>query len=125
MRVNKRSNLVKGRQTDAQYQKDLDSDVKNLFFVTKGKTRFGDGDDGSAGENISGEFQDLTSHASANTEFAVAHTIGSVPVGFITLYQDKAGSLYQAPSTGTAWTSSNIYLKSDVSSLSAKIFILK
>jgi hypothetical protein len=124
VRINKRSNLVKGKQNQESYLKDIDADVKNLFFLSKGRVRFGDGNVGET-ENISGQFVDLTSHASANTEFAVAHTLGSIPVGFIVLYQDKAGSLYQAPTTGTSWTSTNIYLKSDVSSLSAKIFLLQ
>ena len=125
MKVAKTSNLVYGIQDDKKYRSDLDRDAKTLFFAMQGRVRFGDGTDGNNGENISGQFQDITSHASANTEFAVAHTLGVIPVGFIVLYQDKAGSLYQAPSTGTAWTATNIYLKSDVSSLSAKIFLLK
>ena len=125
MKVAKASNLVYGRQDDKKYKSDLDKDVKTLTFAMQGRVRFGDGADGSNGENISGQFQDITSHASANTEFTVAHTLGAIPVGFIVLYQDKAGSLYQAPATGTAWSKTAIYLKSDVSSLSAKIFLLK
>jgi hypothetical protein len=125
MKVAKTSNLVYGRQDDKKYKSDLDKDVKTLTFAMQGKVRFGDGTDGSNGENISGQFQDITSHASANTEFTVAHTLGAIPVGFIVLYQDKAGSLYQAPTTGTAWSKTAIYLKSDVSSLSAKIFLIK
>jgi len=125
MKVAKTSNLVYGRQDDKKYKSDLDRDMKALFFSLQGRVRFGDGTDGNSGENISGQFINITSHASADTEFAVAHNIGVVPVGFIVLYQDKAGSLYQAPSTGTAWTTSTIYLKSDVSSLYAKIFLLK
>lgn len=122
MKIAKSSNLTKGRQDQEKYKTDVDFDLKNLFFALQKRIRFGDGE---SSENISGEFVDLTSHASANTEFAVAHTVGAVPVGFLVIYQDKAGSLYQAPDTGTAWTSTNIYLKSNVSSLSARIFILK
>jgi hypothetical protein len=122
MKVSKRSNLVYGRQEDTKYKTDVDFDLKNLFFALQGRVRFGDGE---SGENISGQFKDITSHASANTEFAVTHSLNVIPVGFIVLYQDKAGSLYQAPTTGTAWDKTTIYLKSDVSSLSARIFILK
>lgn len=125
MKVVKKSNLINGRQDFNKYKTDLDSDIKNLVLLTQGRIRFGDGTDGYSGENIAGQFQQFTSHASADTEFAVAHTLGAVPVGFIMLWQDKAGSLYQGPATGTAWTTSNVYLKCNVTSLTAKIFLIK
>ena len=125
MKIAKRSNLVRGRQDLVEYARDLDADVKSLFFAMQGRVRFGDGADESAGENISGKFMEITSDGSADTEFQVIHNIGSVPSGFIVLWQDKAGSLYQAPDTGTAWSDTSAYLKCDVSSLTAKVFFLK
>jgi len=125
MRIAKTSNLVYGRQGMDRYASDLDKDVKNLFFLSKGKVRFGDGDTATNGENISGQFVQFTSDGTANTEFSVAHTIGSVPVGYIILWQDKSGSLYQGPATGTAWTTTALSLKCSVSSVTFKVFLIK
>lgn len=125
MKIFKSSNLVRGRSDDAKYQSDLDSDIKKIVFAISGRIRFGDGADGTSGENISGQFQQFTSHASANTEFAVSHDLGVIPVGAIVIWQDKAGDLYQGPSTGTSWTSTNVYFKCSVSSVTFKVFLLK
>ena len=105
--------------------KNVDTDLNALFLAMQGRIRFGDGGDGDRGENLSGQFQSFTSHATANTEFSVAHTLGSVPVGYLVLGQDKAGSLYQLSGTGTAWTSSAIYFKCSVSSVTFLVFLLK
>jgi hypothetical protein len=105
--------------------KRLEEDLIQLFNLAQGRVRFGRGNDGDRGENISGEFQEFTSHGTANTEFSVTHGLGSVPVGRIIVWQDKAGHLYQGPSTGTAWTSTTVYFKSDVVSVTFKVFLLK
>ena len=125
MKVSKTSNFTKTALENGSYFRGLDIDIKNLTSALQGRVRFGTATDGYNGENLAGQFQLFTSHASANTEFAVAHTIGSVPIGRIVLYQDKAGSLYQAPDTGTAWTSTNVYFKCDVSSVTFLIFLIK
>lgn len=103
----------------------IQSNFDKLFDLAQGRIRFGRGTDGDRGENISGQFQQFTSDGSANTEFSISHSLGSVPIGYIVLWQDKAGSLYQGPSTGTAWTSSTIYLKCSVSSVTFKVFLIK
>lgn len=103
----------------------VDTDLNSLFLAMQGRLRFGDGGDGDRGENISGQFQSFTSHATANTEFSVSHTLGSVPVGYLILGRDKTGNLYQLSGTGTAWTSSTIYLKCSVSSVTFLVFLLK
>ena len=114
------------RNLDPQkYLKDIDGDLKKIFEGFKGRIRFGAATDGYRGENISGEFQIFTSDAVADTEFAVAHGIGAVPVGRIIIYQDKAGHLYQGPATGTAWTSTNVYFKCDVASVTFAVFLLR
>lgn len=107
------------------YIRDVDTDLRNLFFITQGQIRFGDGDDNEIGENVSGQFQQFTSDATPNTEFAVSHTLGAIPIGYIIMGQDKAGSLYQLSTTGTSWTSTNVYFKCDVASVTFKIFLLK
>ncbi len=61
-----------------------------------------------------------TTSATPDAENTVAHTLGKVPSGYIVYSQDKAGSLYLG---GTAWTSSNIYLKSNIASVAFKIIV--
>lgn len=123
MRLVKTSNLSSRKRDDlTPYSKSLDSDIVALFNSLKGRVRFGTGVDGARGENISGQFQVFTSNGTPDTEDTVAHTIGAVPIGYIVLKQNKAGSLYLGSS---AWTSGNVYFKCDVASVAFTIFLLK
>lgn len=61
-----------------------------------------------------------TTSATPDAENTIAHTLGKLPVGYIVYSQDKSGSLYLG---GTAWTSSNIYLKCNVASVAYKIIV--
>ena len=103
----------------------LEEDLEKLFTCLKGRVRFGTGTDGDRGENIHGEFQTFTSDAVADTEFSFTHTLGSIPIGYIVLAQDKAGTLYQLPTTGTDWNATTVYLKCDVASVTFNVFLLK
>lgn len=121
MRVAKISLPYREQKDDPRY-KHINTDLVNLFLCLQGRVRFGDS---GVGENIAGEFQQFTSHAVADTEFSVNNTLGSIPVGYMIIWQDKAGSLYQGPSTGTVWTDSLIYLKCNIASVTFKVFLLK
>lgn len=126
MRIAKVSSTNTFKNGNAEdYVSDVNSDLTNIFLAISGRIRFGSGTDGTAGENISGQFQQFTTSATPDAENTIAHTLGSVPVGYIILGQDKAGSLYQLAGTGTAWTSSNIYLKCNVASVTFLVFLLK
>jgi len=103
----------------------LQNNMDKLFQLASGRVRFGSGTDGARGENIAGEFQQFTSHASANTEFSVTHTLNAVPIGAIVFWKDKAGELYQGPSTGTAWTTTTVYFKSTGTSVTFLVFLVK
>lgn len=72
--------------------------------------------------NMNGQWANVTAPASPNTQFAVAHTLGRIP-SFYFFISDRAANLYQLPTTGTAWTSTNIYLKCSVASAVLRIFI--
>jgi len=123
MKFVKRSSLTNfGKSNPEDYVKVLDDDVLSLSLFTQGRVRFGGGGDGKRGENISGEFQVITTNASADTEDAFAHTLGSVPIGYIVLSRDKGGVIYDG---STSWTSTNIYLRSNVTSVATTIFLLK
>lgn len=103
----------------------LDVDLDKLFTILNGRVRFGDGVDGERGENIAGEFQVFTTSGTPNAENTIAHTLSATPIGYIVCGQDKAGSLYQLTDTGTAWTSTSIYLKCSVASVKFMVFLLK
>jgi hypothetical protein len=103
----------------------LQVQVSKLFLMLQGRVSFGTGVDGVKGQNISGEWQEFTTSATPDAENTIAHTIGSVPLGYIVVAQNKAGSLYQMDDTGTAWTSTNIYLKCDVASVTFLVFLVK
>lgn len=75
------------------------------------------------GDNFNAQIKTVTSDGVANTEFSVTHTLKRIPSAVIVLYQDKAGSLYQGPTTGTAWTVTTIYLKSSVASVTFSLLI--
>lgn len=108
------------------YLRNLDTDIKNLFLAMATRLRFGAvTTDGAQGENIAGEVQIYTSNATPDTEDTIAHTVGAIPLGIIVMGQDKAGHTYQVAGTGTAWTSTSIFLKSDVASVTFTLFLLK
>lgn len=100
----------------------LEKDVRLIATALQGRIRFGAGGDGSRGENIAGEFQTFTSNIAADTEDAITHGLGSVPIGFIVTKLDKGAVVYDS---GTAWTETTIYLKTNTASTAVEIFLLK
>lgn len=103
----------------------VDSDLDTLFSCLQGRVRFGPGTSGYDGENVFGQWITITTNAVANTEDTFTHTCGTIPVGYLVVWQDKAGSLYQSPTVGTDWTTTSIYLKCSVASVTFKLFLLK
>ena len=94
------------------YDKDLFTDISNIFLMFQGRIAL---------ENMAGKSITFTT-STANTEVVVPHTLATIPTGRIVIAQDKAGSLY---SSTTAWTKTNIYVKSDGTSVTFTIFLLK
>ena len=113
---------IAGREVVEPFKKSLNTDLVNLFLLAQGRIRFGGGGDGDRGENISGEFQVVADTGSADTEFSVAHTVGAVPVGYLVIKVDNAGVIYDS---GTAWTSTTVYLKSSAANSAVTLFLLK
>lgn len=125
MRTEKQSRLpqnIDDKRIMSKYVRSLDTDLENLFAVLHNRVEFGSGTSGDDGINISGQWLDITTNATPDTEDSFAHTIGSIPIGYIVVSRDKAGHIYDGSSS---WTSSAIYLRSDVASVTAKIFLLK
>lgn len=99
----------------------IDRDLNQLFTALNGRLQFGTATTGFDGVNIQGKYKQFTT-TTANTEVTVAHGLGYVPNGRLVIWQDVAGSLYQGPSTGTAWTSTNAYFKADTANVTFMVF---
>lgn len=128
MIVSKTSNYGASRYSEDDNKNDIrqnDTDLTTLFTCLQGRVRFGPGTTGNDGENISGQWLTITTNGTANTESTFTHSMGSIPIGYIVVWQSIAGSIYQGPTTGTAWTSSSISLKGSAISINAKLFLLK
>jgi hypothetical protein len=70
--------------------------------------------------NVDGQIVTLTTHASADTEFSVAHTLKRIPTGFIVVKRDKGGVIYDGV---TAWDSTQIFLKCTTTSTLVTVLI--
>ncbi len=53
-------------------------------------------------------FVDVSSQA-GSPEISIEHGLGTIPIGYIVVSQDAAGSVYR--SDGTPWDTDRIYLK--------------
>lgn len=56
----------------------------------------------------------------ADTEFSASHYLGRVPSGFIVTKSDAAVAVYDS---GTAWTTTTIYLKADAANVAISILV--
>ena len=71
-------------------------------------------------DNVSVYTATITTSGAPDTEQAVAHDLKRTPIGYWIVSRDKAGIIYDGP---TAWTDTNIYLRSNVASVTAKVII--
>lgn len=98
------------------YEKDLERSLDKQFekigeILNKG-LRFADNFDAYIGA--------LTTNATPGVETAIAHGLKRVPSGFLVIQKDKAAHIYNG---STAWTADNIYVRSDVASVTATLII--
>jgi|SRR5208282_812069 len=73
--------------------------------------------------NMNGQWANITAPATANTEFAIPHNLNRIPSHFH-YFSDSPAILYQLPTTGTPWTTTNIYVKCSVGGASLRVFIM-
>lgn len=74
-----------------------------------------------ASKNIVGYWAlNLVTPATANSQFSIAHSLGYVPIGFHVVNKNTSCDLY---ASGTAWTSSEVFLKCTVASATVNLFI--
>lgn len=72
-------------------------------------------------DNIDAATASFTSSATPDEENIVPHGLGKVPTHFIVTSLDKAAIIYKGT---TAFTKTNIYLKSNVASTVVKVVVL-
>ncbi len=109
-------------------QSDVDRDLIRIFQALSGRLRFGSGTSGSLGENLGGVWLQVLTSGTTNTELGYHHTLNSQPMGYIVVWQDKAGSLYANPfgsGINTTWTSGTAYFKADVGAANFMVFLLE
>jgi len=122
VRLNKTSKYSDFKRSKIEdYLRCLDTDLINLFLFTQNKVSFGIGSDGTR-ENISGEFQLFTSSANLGTQDTVAHSLGSIPIGYLVTKQNQNATLKIG---GSTWTTSNAYFISSVTSTAYTVFLMK
>jgi len=92
----------------------IDKDLINLFTAMQKRLTLKD--------NLAGETVSVADTGSANTEFTVSHSLGSVPAGFFLINIDSAGVVYDS---GTAWTSSAVYLKCSAANAAVTVYLIK
>lgn len=71
-------------------------------------------------DNFNASIGSFMTDLTPGVESAVAHGLKRIPEGYFIISRDKAGIVYDS---GTAWDSTNIYVKSNVASLAVKILI--
>ena len=109
-----------GEKNAESHRRSVDADLRKLFFAMQGRLAFGESTDGVDGENIEGEFQVVADTGTANTEFAVAHTLNKVPNGYIVVKNNKNGVVYDGT---TANSATNLYLRHGAANSSITVFI--
>lgn len=65
--------------------------------------------------------KDQVTDATPDTETAYTHNLGVVPIGFLVFKRDKAGVIY---SGSTAWTTSQLTLRSNLASVTFTALVL-
>jgi hypothetical protein len=101
--------------------KTLNDWIQEIQKTINGGLRLGDGTNGTRAGNFSGQLIEFVSPAVANTEMEFLHGLGRVPIGWVVLYQDLAGSLYA--SIPESWSNKLLYLKSSVASCTYRIWV--
>ncbi len=114
------------RITDLADERQLEAMNRLMMNLAQMSTRltFLDSDGGTtAGRkayNFDAVWVAYASNASADTEDTVPHNLGRVPAGMLIGVADKAGDVYNGTTT---WTSTDIYLKADVTSLTVNLLV--
>jgi hypothetical protein len=97
---------------DISLEQELLSFTQELAQMLNGGLKFED--------NFNGAIVSISDSGNADSENTVAHGLKRVPSGFKVININKAGVVYDS---GTAWTSTNIFVKCNVANCVIKLFI--
>ncbi len=113
---------MKPRQTTGQTQTPdtFTALIRQHARVLAGNVSFGSGTNGDTSQNINGVWESGTTPMYLNVLFVVNHTLGRVPIGFDVKRINAAGTIYDS---GTPWTATQIFLKSNVINATFTLFI--
>ena len=100
----------------------VNSFLEDTAKRVSGHLSFGDGTVYSRSGNIDGQWVELKTPTVADTEITVYHSLGRVPIGYLVLAQNKAGSLYT--SQYASWSTSATAFKCNVASVLFTIILL-
>lgn len=89
---------------------------RNLATVVNGKIGFGDG---TNADNIDGVWATVT-FALANTDTAITHNLGRVPVGYHVVSKSVSADIFNGVA---AWTTTQLTLQSSVAGVTVRLFI--
>ena len=92
--------------------------AERLANILNGQISFGNG---VALDNMQGRWANATTPVVPDTDFTVVHSLGRVPVGFITVQIDKAGIIYYGTISATV---QNLTLKCSTASTTIRIFVI-
>jgi hypothetical protein len=76
--------------------------------------------DPNADQNIEGVSAEIANTGAANILFAVTHNLGRVPLFYDVKYMSDATIIYDS---GTAWTKTQIFLKSTTANVKIRLWI--
>jgi hypothetical protein len=92
--------------------------VERLANILNGQISFGNG---TALDNMQGRWINVITPVAPDTDFTVTHSLGRIPVGFITIRTDKAGVIYLGTVAATA---QDLTLKCSTASTTIRIFVI-
>lgn len=115
--------LVEGKLTEASAQY-LYGLLLGLTKAINGNLTIGDGSSGSKSGNLFGQFIEVVTPSVAQTEFAVDHALGRIPVAFLVVMTDTANGMRTFASSKGSWTDSRIYLKNAVASATITLWLM-
>jgi hypothetical protein len=100
----------------SQYLQELNRVARSLTFLTAAGGLAG----GSRCLNFDAFWVAYVSNAVADTEDTVAHNLARTPVGLFVGIPDKSAIIYAGT---TAWTSTNIYLRASVLTVTVNLLV--
>ena len=91
---------------------------QEVSTILDGGLGFGDG---VGSDNLTGAWVTYTTNGTPDTEDAIAHNLGHVPIGVLAMVPPAAGYLYKGTTT---WTTTHIYMKCSAAAQAVTLFIV-